>query len=194
MEHDGNDLAARLSDDYGSWFARDERLAQGRMSGELHPYERLFSPVQINAVTLKNRIVMGPMGNISVADESGRPSDRMVRYFAERARGGAGLLTSGLVPVNHKVDPAVTEPRGLSYFPGSTARARSSPAGATSPPAVTPSAPASSCSSRPAWAASARRSACSASTACRCRHRGTATTTCRACPAARCSTMSAARS
>jgi 2-enoate reductase len=117
MDHDGNDLAARLSEDYGSWFAHDERLAQGRMSGELHPYERLFSPVQINAVTLKNRIVMGPMGNISVADESGRPSDRMVRYFAERARGGAGLLTSGLVPVSHKVDPAVTEPGGLSYFP-----------------------------------------------------------------------------
>ena len=59
---------------------------------------------------------MGPMGNISMADD-GRPSDRMVRYFAERAEGGAGLLTSGLVPVGQRSDPALTERGGLSYFP-----------------------------------------------------------------------------
>jgi 2-enoate reductase len=114
-----NDRAAigRLGDDYGAWFLDDDRLAQGRMSDELAPFEHLFSPIQVNAVRLKNRIVMGPMGNISVADESGRPSDRMVRYFAERAEGGAALLTSGLVPVGQKVDPALTERGGLSYFP-----------------------------------------------------------------------------
>ncbi len=77
----------------------------------------MFSPIGINGITLKNRIVMGPMGNLSDAEESGRPSDRMVRYFAERARGGAGLITSGLIPVSHQVDPAVTEPGGLTYFP-----------------------------------------------------------------------------
>ncbi len=107
----------RFTDDYGDWFLRDERLAQGRMTATLHPFERLFSPVAINAVTIKNRIVMGPMGNLSSADETGRPSDRMVSWFAERARGGAGLITSGLVPVSHGIDPAVTEPGGLSYFP-----------------------------------------------------------------------------
>jgi len=107
----------RLGDDYGAWFLDDERLAQGRMSAELAPFERLFSPIQVNSVRLKNRIVMGPMGNLSVADESGRPSVRMVRYFAERAEGGAGLLTSGLVPVGQKVDPTLTERGGLSYFP-----------------------------------------------------------------------------
>jgi len=42
---------------------------------------------------------MGPMGNISMADETGRPSNKMIQYFAERARGGAGLITTGLVPV-----------------------------------------------------------------------------------------------
>ena len=107
----------RLSDDYGTWLLDDERRAQGRMSSELAPFEHLFSPIQVNAVRLKNRIVMGPMGNISVADETGRPSDRMVRYFAERAEGGAGLLTSGLVPVGQQSDPALTERGGLSYFP-----------------------------------------------------------------------------
>jgi 2-enoate reductase len=117
MHRDGTETVRRLTEEYGSWFLSDERLAAGRLSGRLHPFERLFSPVAINGVTLKNRIVMGPMGNISMADETGRPSERMVRYFAERAQGGAGLLTSGLVPVSQRVDPAVTEPGGLSYFP-----------------------------------------------------------------------------
>ncbi|HUK77022.1 MAG TPA: enoate reductase, partial [Thermoleophilia bacterium] len=87
------------------------------MSGRLHPFEHLFSPLRINGVTVKNRIVMGPMGNLSVAHETGRPSERMVRYFAERAQGGAGLLTSGLVPVSQGIDPTVTERGDLSYFP-----------------------------------------------------------------------------
>jgi len=117
MDRDSTETVRRLTEEYGSWFAHDDRLAQGRLSGELHPFEHLFSPTRINGVTLKNRIVMAPMGNISVADESGRPSDRMVRYFAERARGGAGLLTSGLVPVGQRVDPTVTERGDLSYFP-----------------------------------------------------------------------------
>ncbi len=117
MDRDSTETVRRLTEEYGSWFLSDERLAQGRLSGRLHPFEHLFSPIPINGITLKNRIVMGPMGNISVADETGRPSERMVRYFAERARGGAGLLTSGLVPVGQRVDPAVTEPGGLTYFP-----------------------------------------------------------------------------
>ena len=39
-----NDRAAirRLGDDYGAWFLDDDRLAQGRMSAELAPFEHLF--------------------------------------------------------------------------------------------------------------------------------------------------------
>jgi len=103
--------------DFGSWFLDDSKVAQGRMTAELAPFARLFSPITVNRLTIRNRIVMGPMGNISMAAESGRPGERMVRYFAERAEGGAGLITSGLVPVGQKVDPALTEPGGLSYFP-----------------------------------------------------------------------------
>ena len=117
MDRDSGQIDQRLTEEYASWFLRDERLAQGRLSGRLYPFERLFSPVRINGITLKNRIVMGPMGNLSAAEESGRPSTRMVRYFSERARGGAGLVTSGLVPVSQRVDPTVTEPGGLTYFP-----------------------------------------------------------------------------
>lgn len=102
---------------FGDWFADQGALEKGRMTQNLHPYKELFSPIQINSLKVKNRIVMGPMGNISMAEEMGRPSEKMVRYFVERARGGTGLITTGLVPVSHYIDPSVTEMGDRSYFP-----------------------------------------------------------------------------
>jgi len=99
------------------WPMQQDALEDACMSNKLYPYTHLFSPVQVNQLKLKNRIVMGPMGNISAAEEMGRPSRRMVDYFAERARGGVGLLTSGLVPVSQTIDPTVTEVGDRSYFP-----------------------------------------------------------------------------
>jgi 2-enoate reductase len=101
----------------GTWYHDDARMAKGRMTKNLYPYRELFSPIQINKLTVRNRIVMAPMGNINMADETGRPGSRMVEYFAARARGGVGLITSGLVHVSQGIDPSVTEPGGLSYFP-----------------------------------------------------------------------------
>jgi 2-enoate reductase len=114
---ENQELIARLIEWYGSWFEDDRALENGRMSSQLHPYERLFSPIRINQIKLKNRIVMGPIGNLSMAEETGRPSAKMIQYFAERARGGAGLITSGLVPVTFSVDPSFLEPGHLAYVP-----------------------------------------------------------------------------
>ena len=77
----------------------------------------MFSPIQINSVKVKNRIVMAPMGNIDMCEETGRPNAKMLQYFFARAKGGAGLLTTGLVPVSHGIDNSITEPGKLSYFP-----------------------------------------------------------------------------
>lgn len=101
----------------GTWYEQRGRLACGRMTKDLHPYDSMFSPIRVNGVSIKNRLVMAPMGNISMAEESGRPNTKMVEYFTARARGGVGLITSGLVPVSHGVDPTVTELGDLSYFP-----------------------------------------------------------------------------
>ena len=106
-----------MSARFGSWYAEAGSSDRGRMGSRLHPYDSLFSPIRVNRLSIKNRIVLAPMGNFSMAEETGRPSARMVEYFAARAAGGAGLLTSGLVPVCQGIDPAVTEPEGLSYFP-----------------------------------------------------------------------------
>ena len=52
-----------------------------------------------------------------MCEESGRPNDKMLQYFFARAKGGTGLLTTGLIPVSHGIDPTVTEVDDLSLFP-----------------------------------------------------------------------------
>jgi 2-enoate reductase len=60
---------------------------------------------------------MAPMGNIDMAEETGRPNDKMIQYFIARAKGGVGLITTGLVPISHGIDNSITELGKLSYFP-----------------------------------------------------------------------------
>jgi len=109
----------KLVDSYGNWVADSEKCASsmGRMTKELYPYDTMFSPITINSVTIKNRIVMAPMGNIDMCEETGRPNDKMLQYFFARAKGGAGLITTGLIPVSHGIDNSITEMGKLSYFP-----------------------------------------------------------------------------
>jgi 2,4-dienoyl-CoA reductase-like NADH-dependent reductase (Old Yellow Enzyme family) len=52
----------------------------------------LFTPIRIGSLELKNRIVMAPMAT-HYADETGTVTERLRNYYAERARGGAGLIT-----------------------------------------------------------------------------------------------------
>ncbi|NLI69753.1 MAG: FAD-dependent oxidoreductase [Firmicutes bacterium] len=80
-------------------------------------FERLFEPGEIGTCWVKNRIIMAPMGNINMADPIGRPLTKMIDYFAERARGGAGLLITGLIPISHGIDPTVSEDNDTTYFP-----------------------------------------------------------------------------
>lgn len=121
-------LVQQLVDSYDNWAATTHNSANGpacagacggaaRMTRELYPYDRLFSPIKINRLTIKNRIVMAPMGNIDMCEETGRPNDMMLQYFFARAKGGCGLITTGLVPVSHGIDTTVTELDGLTYFP-----------------------------------------------------------------------------
>jgi 2-enoate reductase len=61
-----------LLDQYPHCFADPEQMKLTQMTNKNFPYTKLFSPIQVNHLTLKNRIVMGPMGNLSMADEMGR--------------------------------------------------------------------------------------------------------------------------
>lgn len=71
----------------------------------MHPqFPELFKPFQIGKLKLKNRIAMAPMGFPALQDVTGLPTQRYVDYFVERARGGAGLLITGMLKVEEQVE------------------------------------------------------------------------------------------
>ena len=51
----------------------------------------LFSPIKVGTMELKNRVVMCPMGT-NFANEDSMPTEQMANYYAERAKGGVGLI------------------------------------------------------------------------------------------------------
>jgi 2,4-dienoyl-CoA reductase (NADPH2) len=61
-------------------------------------YRTLFSPIHINTVEIKNRIAYPALGLLYSYDS--KLNDRYFAYFAERAKGGAGLVTVGPVGVD----------------------------------------------------------------------------------------------
>lgn len=62
-------------------------------STPVSPYPRLLSPLDLGFTTLRNRVVMGSM-HTGLEDRSG-DIGRLAEYFAERARGGVGLIITG---------------------------------------------------------------------------------------------------
>ncbi len=53
--------------------------------------EKLFEPFRIGPMEVRNRIVMPPMVTF-LANENGAVTRRMIDYYAERAKGGVGLI------------------------------------------------------------------------------------------------------
>ena len=64
-----------------------------------HPrYPLLFSPLDLGFTRLKNRVLMGSMHTGLEEAENG--FERLAAYFAERARGGVGMIITGGIPPN----------------------------------------------------------------------------------------------
>ena len=60
-------------------------------------YPHLLAPLDLGFVTLPNRVLMGSMH--TGLEDRARDYDKLATYFAERARGGVGLIvTGGLAP------------------------------------------------------------------------------------------------
>lgn len=64
-------------------------------------YEHLFSPVKIGKVEVPNRIALLPMGVFSprLMNKDGSYTKDGADYYIERAKGGTGLIITGLVPL-----------------------------------------------------------------------------------------------
>ena len=74
-------------------------------------YTKLFEPGRIGSIELRNRIVMTAMG-CSLAEVSGEAGQRMIRYYADRARGGAGLIITEITRIDDET--GVGTPNQLS--------------------------------------------------------------------------------
>ncbi|OBF29879.1 NADPH-dependent 2,4-dienoyl-CoA reductase [Mycobacterium sp. ACS4331] len=57
------------------------------------PYPNLLSPLDLGFTTLRNRVVMGSMH--TGLEDRAKDIDKLAAYFAERARGGVGLIITG---------------------------------------------------------------------------------------------------
>jgi len=61
-------------------------------------YSRLFSPLELGSARLKNRAVMGSMHTGLEEAENG--FERLAVYYADRARGGVGMIITGGISPN----------------------------------------------------------------------------------------------
>ena len=64
-------------------------------------YTRLFQPINIGGMEIKNRVVMTAVH--LVYSDDGSPNDKINQFYWKRAEGGAGLLMIGGVATDHYV-------------------------------------------------------------------------------------------
>ncbi len=73
--------------------------------------KHLFKPGKIGSCHIRNRVVMPPM-TTGFAGMDGQPTDQMITFYEERAKGGVGLIVTEIFCI----DPVsgVSFPRQLS--------------------------------------------------------------------------------
>ncbi|WP_335932761.1 NADPH-dependent 2,4-dienoyl-CoA reductase [Streptomyces sp. PTD5-9] len=64
----------------------------------MSPYPNLLSPLDLGSTTLPNRVVMGSMH--TGLEEAEHGFERLAAFYAERARGGVGLMVTGGIAPN----------------------------------------------------------------------------------------------
>jgi len=79
-------------------------------------FEHLFTPINIGTVKLKNRIVMLPL-TTGFCETDETIGNRIINFYAERAKGGAGLIIVPFSPVHagSPIEPGLYDDR---FMPG----------------------------------------------------------------------------
>ncbi len=72
-------------------------------------FENVLKPIKIGPVEIRNRIAMAPM-NYKQGDGMGFVSDYDMAYFAARAKGGTGLIITGVVAASPMVPQVLVTP------------------------------------------------------------------------------------
>ena len=70
----------------------------------MFPYANLFEKTRIGSCELKNRFAMAPMGPLGLGDAEGGFNQRGIDYYTERAKGGTGLIITGVTFVDNEVE------------------------------------------------------------------------------------------
>src|SRR5271169_1621510 len=85
-------------------------------------FAAVFSPFKVKNLTLKNRIVMSPIGT-GFATSAGEVTPRLISYHRERAAGGVGLNIAefALVESQRRLDPHQVGIYDDAHIPGLTA-------------------------------------------------------------------------
>lgn len=68
-------------------------------------YEIFGTPFRIGKTTIKNRFCMAPLGGGQHYRSEGGYTDEAIQYYVERAKGGFGLIFTGAIATDYKVDP-----------------------------------------------------------------------------------------
>jgi len=71
--------------------------------------KKLFEPVRIGKLELRNRMVMAPI-NTHLGTELGGVNERLIDYYVERARGGVALIITDAMCIDWPVGKAGTSP------------------------------------------------------------------------------------
>ena len=66
-------------------------------------YPHLLAPLDLGFTTLRNRVLMGSM-HVGL-EEAPKGFERMAAFYAERARGGVGLIVTGGIAPNERGRP-----------------------------------------------------------------------------------------
>jgi len=86
-------------------------------------FNRLFTPITIQGMELRNRLVLLPISTGFIEpDES--VGDRFINFYAERAKGGAGLLIIPFTPIKDgaHIEPGLFDDRFLPAIRSLTSR------------------------------------------------------------------------
>ncbi len=67
-------------------------------------YDMLFSPIVLNQMELKNRVVMAPIHE-EMGSEDGFVTDELIDFYLRRAKGGASMITIGAIMISQRATP-----------------------------------------------------------------------------------------
>lgn len=68
--------------------------------GDMRFFEKMFESAFMGTLEVKNRIVMAPMAT-RLASEVGEVTQRLIDYYVERAKGGAGTIITEAVCLDY---------------------------------------------------------------------------------------------